>query len=473
MIGWHDILAPFRAMPWAEWDFWRLQVFQGRHLGFWVLPLVPLAAMVARRHLYAAWASAGVAFSLWAFGPFFTVYLVCLIFGMYCLGEGLSRQCRRPDVNRSRTLAVAILIVVGTWLGYSALRQVVPGAPAIRWIMKHATFLLPQGSQHSERGLPSLFITPHFCGIAFLTLKLIHYLVEVHRGTIRVQDRGLLRFLSYCTFAPSFIQGPIDRYDHFLGQIEHARERWRPFDVAVGLWRIALGVAKKLIVLAYFEGFSKEFPGYLRAPIGGMTFKEFYYSHPEQLAYGQLWLGIWAMIFSLYLEFSGYCDMAVGMSRLVGYRMTEAFRWAWFSPSLLEFWRRWNITVGLWLRDYVYIPLGGSRSHVYRNYCLTFVVCGLWHVPNGTYAVWGLTLGIALAINRMWRELWSESPGRFRVPLSVQRIVRRARPLWRALGVAVTVNAFCLLVLVFFKNLPFGGRVAWQIFSRPVKALIF
>jgi len=474
MVTWQDISGPFLQMPWTQWAFWREEVFRGRHLVFWFVVLVPLLAGVPRRYRYAGWSIISLAFFTWAFGPVFTVYLICLLGVMYRLSEAFSRECRRTDIHPAAPLTVMVSIVVGSFIGYAAVRRLGPPASSLEWVKDHAGWLLPMGHRGSGRKLLEvLLITPHFCGIAFLTLKLIHYLAEIRRGTVLEKDRSFWRFMSYLTFAPSFMQGPIDRYADFVNQVESCHRRWRAIDPVVGLARIALGVVKKLIVLAYLEGWDADHPGYLRAPFGTMTFKEFYYRHPEQLPYGHLWLGIWMMTLALYLEFSGYCDLAVGMSRMLGYRMTEAFRRPWLSPSLLEFWRRWNITVGLWLKDYVYIPLGGSRSHVYRNYLLTFLVCGVWHVPNGTMAVWGLLLGLTLAVNRMWRELWSDKPGAYRVPVSIRRVAQKARPLWRVLGAVLTLNVFCLLLLVFFKDLAGAGRVMWQIAARPLKVLLF
>jgi len=468
MIGGWDIIGPWREMPWGQWAFWRDPVVQARHLAFWFFPLVPLAAWGARRNVHVAWTLFSLGFSACAFGPVFTAYLVFLLMIMYRLGDVLSRECKRTDIHPHGPLIVALAAVIGAFFAYSAIRRIGLGPGALAWAREQAAWLLPMGMQTRERGLmESILITPHFCGIAFLTLKLIHFFTEIRRGTIQDGDRSFWRFVSYCTFAPSFLQGPIDRYPDYVKRIEHARETWRPADVVVGLWRIGVGILKKLIAIGYLQGWASDHPGFLRAPMDGLPFKEFYYRHPDQLAYGYLWLGIWAMTFEIYLEFSGYCDIAVGMARMTGYRMTEAFRLPWLSASLLEFWRRWNITVGLWLRDYVYIPLGGSRSHVYRNYVLTFVVCGVWHVFNGSMAIWGATLGGALAINRLWRELWSSE----RVPSWIGRPVRRLWPLWRVMGIIVTANTFCLLLLVFFKDLRGGGRVLVEMVVRPLKAL--
>jgi D-alanyl-lipoteichoic acid acyltransferase DltB (MBOAT superfamily) len=480
MTGCDLFLGPLREMPWEQWNFWRNHVFEARHLAFWFLPLVPLAALLARKNVHLAWTGFSLAFSVWAFGPVFTLFLLCFLLLMYRLSEAFARECRRTDIHPAAPLVVMVLIVVASFWIYAGVRRLGPGPGGLAWVRQHAAWLLPMGLKPPEglkapsRGvLETILITPHFCGIAFLTLKLIHYLAEIRRGTLGERERSLSRFLSYCTFAPSFIQGPIDRYPHFVDQIEHAAERWRPSDLLVGLWRIAVGIIKKLVAVAWIEGWGLEHAGFLRAPFEGMQFKEFYFRHPDQLPYAYLWLGIWAMTLEIYLEFSGYCDLAVGMARLTGFRMTEAFRLPWISSSLLEFWRRWNITVGLWLRDYVYIPLGGSRRHVYRNYCVTFMVCGIWHIPNGTLAIWGLMLGTALAINRAWRELWSSTPGRIRVPAMIQQVAQKAWPLWRIGGIILTANTFCLLLLVFFKDLPSGAKVFWQIVSRPLKALLF
>jgi D-alanyl-lipoteichoic acid acyltransferase DltB (MBOAT superfamily) len=222
-----------------------------------------------------------------------------------------------------------------------------------------------------------------------------------------------------------------------------------------------MGVGKRLIILWYLHPYLTQ---------ERMTT---YWLNPHALPYGQLWLGLYAYVADLYLDFSGYCDVAVGFARMTGYRMFENFNWPFLTTSLRQFWRRWHMSLSFFLRDYVYIPLGGSRAQVYRNYILTFIVCGIWHEPPARVAFWGLVQGCGLSINRMWAERWKragEANGR------VYRTVRALRligsPISAVLGWFVTVNFFCLSLLIFFQGIPLAWRVFHEMVARPVAVLL-
>jgi len=465
-----NVIQALREAPWGQWEFWRYEVLQDRFLVCWVLLLVPVMVCVPRRYRQVGWLVASLGFIFWAFGAILLVCLIAFLLGMHALGEALARRRSDTPGGSAKPLAVAIGVVIASAFVYAGLRNLVPGSARLGASYGWLWWLFPQTYAGGRHALYSLLLSPHFCGMAWLYLKVIHYLVDTWRGTIVSQDRGLLRFFAYGTFAPSFMQGPLERYGEFAERLDTASERWRPTDVPVGLARIAWGLGKRLMVVIVLDGYPGH-PGYLLAPVGDMPFRVFYFRHPDQLPYADLWIGIWIMTLALYWDFSGYCDVAIGICRTFGYRMSEGFYRVWASPSLLEFWRRWNMTMGLWLRDYVYIPLGGSRSHVYRNYCLTFTVCGLWHVPNGTMAIWGFSLGFGLVANRAWRLLRSRMSFGDEASAGWKPCVNLLRPVGVAVSIFVTLNVFCLLLLIFYSNIPRAWRVLHCMVGGALRAL--
>lgn len=222
--------------------------------------------------------------------------------------------------------------------------------------------------------------------ISFVTFTLIAYLVDVHRG--RKPERRLLDFAVFVTFFPHLIAGPIMRAYEFLPQVHHLRG-WRPRYLGEAAPLIVGGLLKKTIADTFLPQVDAAFtdPGRYSAP--GLA------------------IAAIAFTFQLYLDFSGYTDIALGSARLLGFHLPRNFDWPYRSTSMSEFWSRWHITLGRWLRDYLYFPLGGSRAgdrRAYLNLMITMTLCGLWHGAGLTYVVWGALQGVALCVNRWWRR---------------------------------------------------------------------
>ncbi len=223
-------------------------------------------------------------------------------------------------------------------------------------------------------------------GISFFTFETMSYTVDVWRGALP-PARRYLDYLLFVCFFPHLVAGPIVRPAQMLPQLA-AAPRADPAMQARGLWRIATGLAKKIVI-----------GDYLAQAIVNRVF-----ATPERFTALEVLVAAYAYAFQIYADFSGYSDVAVGSAALFGYELPENFDAPYLSRDLQEFWRRWHITLSTWLRDYVYKPLGGSRDgawRTYRNLMITMVLGGLWHGASWTFVIWGALHGVALAVTRI------------------------------------------------------------------------
>jgi alginate O-acetyltransferase complex protein AlgI len=260
--------------------------------------------------------------------------------------------------------------------------------------------------------------------ISFFAFEFVHYLAEVARGRdpIRRPDD----FVLFAIHFPSLVAGPIKRYQDYLPALRVGLAGVTVDDVAAGAQRIALGLVKK-IVLADNLTLALDHYG---AGFAG-------------LSPGQAWLFLAGLAARILLDFSGYTDMAIGLSRLLGVRLPENFNWPYLATSLQDFWQRWHMSLTSWIRDYVYIPLGGNRHGLVRrlaNGLLVFALCGLWHGPAWHFVLWGLWHGAGLVVNFSYARL----PG----PLGRGLAALFAR--LPALGWAVTLLYVAFGWLLFF-----------------------
>lgn len=222
-------------------------------------------------------------------------------------------------------------------------------------------------------------------GISFYTFQAISYVVDVYRGDVRA-ERSPLRVVLYISFFPQLVAGPIVRAKDFLPQLSKPPSVTHE-DVAEACRRILAGILKKVIVadnLAVVVNTVYAEPGAYSAPM--------------------LLLATYAFAVQIYCDFSAYSDIAIGVARLFGFRLDENFNNPYISQSIQEFWRRWHISLSRWLRDYLYIPLGGSRFgtwRTYRNLMITMVLGGLWHGASVNFLIWGTMHGLWLSAERM------------------------------------------------------------------------
>ncbi len=254
-------------------------------------------------------------------------------------------------------------------------------------------------AQETANWISDRLIAP--LGISFFIFECIAYLIDLYRGAPATKQ--LLHFAAYKLFFPKLISGPITRYQQFADELKSLQ--FPSLDrVTEGLWLIACGAIKKAL---------------LADRIGILV--DLSFGNLERAGSGDLWLAIVAYGLQLYLDFSGYVDIARGSALLLGFNLPENFDFPYFSTSIAEFWRRWHITLGDWIRNYLYFPLGGSRQGLGRtclNLLLVMLIIGIWHGAAWGFVVWGGLHGLALVVHRLtqaasdhlsWLKHWWQS----------------------------------------------------------------
>lgn len=258
---------------------------------------------------------------------------------------------------------------------------------------KYCNFLIGTVNGATQAGIPLLrVILP--LGISFFTFEQIAYIVDTYRNG--KAERDLLRYALFVAFFPRLVAGPILRASEFLPQLPLLRGQGSRIsgDLALGITLFAIGLFKKTFIADGVAPYAS--PVFLSAAVG---------ERPDLL---MSWAGALCYTFQLYFDFSGYSDMAIGAARCFGIRFPLNFWSPYKSTSIIEFWRRWHMTLSRFLRDYLYIPLGGNRRGVgrrYANLVVTMLLGGLWHGANWTFVVWGGLHGLYLMINHVWLEL--------------------------------------------------------------------
>jgi alginate O-acetyltransferase complex protein AlgI len=226
-------------------------------------------------------------------------------------------------------------------------------------------------------------------GISFYTFKSLGYVIDVYRKKVEA-SHSLLDYAVFVSFFPTIVAGPILRAGRFLPQLQ-SPTKGSFDDFAFGARRFVIGLFKKVFI----------------ADRLGM-FVDPFFANAAVYDWSTAWLAVTAYTVQIYLDFSGYSDMAIGVSRAMGFHIEENFNFPYLSKSIGEFWRRWHISLSSWIRDYVYISLGGNRRgtvRTYLNVLLSMALCGLWHGAGWTFIVWGLYQGCALAVHRAWHGL--------------------------------------------------------------------
>jgi len=244
------------------------------------------------------------------------------------------------------------------------------------------------------RPLPTIrFILP--VGISFYTFAGISYAVDMYRGQYP-PARSMLHYLAWVTLFPYILAGPIIRYGHVGAQLESVPRRLSSALVASGLFFLVLGLAKKMLVADVMAPYVNEL-----------------FAHPGRLGLWSAWAAALGYTLQLYFDFSGYSDMAVGVALLIGLRFPQNFDSPYKAINPSDFWRRWHMSLSAWLRDYLFIPLGGSRGSTLltvRKLLITFVLAGLWHGAAWTFVVWGLLWGVFQSVHVVARK-YGLTPG--------------------------------------------------------------
>lgn len=323
--------------------------------------------------------------------------LLCIVFNYalaHAMGEPLENHVANVTWNRRRSslLIFGIVVNVALLLGFKY----------IPFILNTLGFSLnlPQFLDRAE-WFKTYIISP--LGLSFFCFELIAYLVDVYRGAPIAHS--FLEFTTYKFLFPKLISGPITRYHHLNHQFKSLKFPVTE-QIVDGLWLIARGAVKK---------------GLFADHIGILV--DLSFSNLQRAGSGDLWLATFAYGLQLYLDFSGYVDMARGTTLLLGLSLPQNFDSPYFTTSIADFWRRWHITLGDWLRNYLYFPLGGSRVGLLRtclNLLIVMIIAGIWHGAAWGFIVWGALHGIALVVHRLtetlskkWsiQWLWDTLPG--------------------------------------------------------------
>ncbi len=268
-------------------------------------------------------------------------------------------------------------------------------------------------------------------GISFFTFETMSYTIDVYRRELE-PSRNYVDYLLFVSFFPHLVAGPIVRPSHMLPQLE-ATPVADARQMSDGLFLIAKGLTKKIAI-----------GDYLAQSLVGRVF-----DNPALHSPAEAWVAVYAYAFQIYADFSGYTDVALGSAKLFGYELPQNFDRPYQSQDLQEFWRRWHISLSSWLRDYLYIPLGGSRGSsflTYRNLMITMVLGGLWHGASWNFVIWGVLHGGALGVTRAYQRRRGASEAE--------------TPAWkRALLIVATFHYVCL-AWVFFRAKTLPGALA-------------
>lgn len=225
-------------------------------------------------------------------------------------------------------------------------------------------------------------------GISFYTFHTMSYVVDVYRGDVKA-SKNFLNFLTFVVLFPQQVAGPIVRYIDIEKQLRSRTVDLNKF--TLGFERFIIGLSKKMLIANTFA----------------VIVDKIFGNNPLDLSTQLAWIGIISYSFQIYFDFSGYSDMAIGLGKMFGFDFLENFNYPYISKSIKEFWRRWHISLSSWFKDYLYIPLGGSKKGTlitYRNLFIVFFVTGLWHGASWNFVIWGLFHGAFLIIERIGLE---------------------------------------------------------------------
>lgn len=371
------------------------------------------------RSLAALWLFAASLFFYGWWNPAYVSLLIGSILFNFAMGSAISREHHRGRLTWAKGMLIAA----------------VSGNLALLAYYKYANFFLTSTNQLLGTGwhLEEIILP---LGISFFTFTQIAFLVDAYRG--EVKERNFIHYGLFVTYFPHLIAGPVLHHKQMMPQFAQA-QTYRPHweNVSVGLTIFAIGLFKKTVLADSVAQYST--PIFSAAAAG------------QPLTFFEAWGGALAYTFQLYFDFSGYSDMAIGLSRMFGVKLPLNFHSPYKATSIVEFWRRWHMTLSRFLRDYLYFALGGNRKGTLRRYTnlmLTMLLGGLWHGAGWTFLVWGGLHGLYLCINHAWshlaKRLWPK-------PLLPQRLGKLLA--WLTTFMAVVIG------WVFFRAASFDAAM--------------
>ncbi len=263
-------------------------------------------------------------------------------------------------------------------------------------------------------------------GISFFTFHQLSFIIDVYRK-VKPPMKKISDYALYILLFPQLIAGPIIRYNEISDQIEGRNKEFNVDEVLLGFLRFSIGLAKKVLI----------------ANVLGKEADRIFTLQADELDFVLSWMGAFTYTFQIYFDFSGYSDMAIGLARMMGFTFPENFNHPYIAQSITDFWRRWHISLSRWMRDYLYIPLGGnkvSEPRLYFNLWVVFLISGLWHGAEWTFILWGAYHGFFLAIERLFLLKITSKIGVFLRVLFTFLVVLIGWVLFRAQNVEQALN---------------------------------
>jgi len=314
---------------------------------------------------------ASLFFYSWWNIAYLPIILVSMLFN-YVIGVSLAKTREHTKVHKKTLLAIGIIANIAL-LGY----------------FKYADFLIENINLLVDGSIPLLHLALPLA-ISFFTFQQIAYLVDSYRGETKEYD--FLNYANFVTFFPQLIAGPIVHHSEMMPQFARTRNKVINYtNIALGLFMFSIGLFKKVVIADHFAVWATA--GFDTAPV---------------LNFFEAWVTSLSYTFQLYFDFSGYTDMAIGAALLFNIKLPINFNSPYKALSIQDFWRRWHITLSRFLKDYIYIPLGGNRKgdiRTYTNLLITFILGGIWHGAGWTFVFWGFLHGMALVVHRAWNRL--------------------------------------------------------------------
>ncbi len=346
-------------------------VFSSMTFLYYFLPVVLLVYLVAPRVLKnAVLLLASLFFYGWGEPKYLLLMVATIIIG-YVSGL-LIEKCRDKMQGR-----IILILALFCCLGFLA-------------VFKYADFFVESFNQATGLSVKLLNLALPV-GISFYTFQLVSYIVDVYRGKITTQ-KNFITLATYVVMFPQLIAGPIVRYEQVEQELT-ARTNSIPM-IREGIVRFVIGLGKKVLIANQL----------------GQLADTYYNVQENSVTFA--WVCAVATALQIYFDFSGYSDMAIGLGRILGFRFPENFNYPYVSKSITEFWRRWHMTLGTWFKDYVYIPMGGSRvgsGRLVVNLLAVWMLTGLWHGASWNFVLWGLFFGVLLIVEKLWMLRYIEN----------------------------------------------------------------
>lgn len=319
---------------------------------------------------------ASILFYSWGAPKFIFIVLVSIVIDFYLLRDLPLRKTQ----TKKLLLSISLLLNVSLLAYFKYVNFFIDN---VNDLMVHYGF---NGVEWVSVVLP--------IGISFFTFQKISYSIDIYRG-IKPPTKSIIDYALYILMFPQLIAGPIVRYHLIADQIKDRDDNENTNNRITGFFRFSIGLAKKVMI----------------ANVLGEQVDMIFSLSGNELTSSLAWIGIIAYSFQIYFDFSGYSDMAIGLGRIMGFDFPENFNFPYLAKNITEFWKRWHITLGEWMREYLYIPLGGNRVksnlRLYVNLWVVFLISGLWHGASWTFIFWGIYHGFFLIIDRVFYRKFS------------------------------------------------------------------